>query len=374
MGIYKRGKVYWFSFIQDGARYQQSTKQGNPRIARQIEATVRADLAKGDVGIKKREPCPTLREFESALIDDEIKTRRNRKPGTVEFYKYKYATLLSFEPLARCRLRFIDEALISRFVAWKLPTSSVTTVNRSLSVLRRALRLAQRSKLIDRVPHIELLDGERVRDFVLTRTQEALYLAMCPEPLKTIARFSLETGMRLGEVLALEWRNVFLDPVGNATRGYVRVEAGKTKHAQRNLSLTSQGKEILASQAAVSKSSYVFVREDGITPVSKSTVEHQHQRIRTLLKMDEDFVIHSFRHTMLTRLGERGVDAFTIMKIAGHSSIVVSQRYVHPTPETLERAFGQLEASSREAAAVQKRRAVTTIPTTYKKEMGKRVQ
>ena len=47
---------------------------------------------------------------------------------------------------------------------------------------------------------------------------------------------------------------------------------------------------------------------------------------------------------MLTRLGEAGVDAFTIMRIAGHSSITVSQRYVHPSPEALERAFERLEA------------------------------
>ena len=47
---------------------------------------------------------------------------------------------------------------------------------------------------------------------------------------------------------------------------------------------------------------------------------------------------------MLTRLGEAGADAFTIMKIAGHSSVTVSQRYVHPTPEGLERAFERLEA------------------------------
>jgi len=47
---------------------------------------------------------------------------------------------------------------------------------------------------------------------------------------------------------------------------------------------------------------------------------------------------------MLTRLGEAGVDAFTIMKIAGHSSITISQRYAHPSPESLERAFERLEA------------------------------
>jgi integrase len=41
-----------------------------------------------------------------------------------------------------------------------------------------------------------------------------------------------------------------------------------------------------------------------------------------------DFVLHSLRHTMLTRLGESGVDDFTIMRIAGHRSIVVSQRYI----------------------------------------------
>jgi hypothetical protein len=57
----------------------------------------------------------------------------------------------------------------------------------------------------------------------------------------------------------------------------------------------------------------------------------------------EDFVIHSLRHTMLTRLGEAGADAFTIMRIAGHSSVTISQRYVHPTPESLERAFERLE-------------------------------
>jgi hypothetical protein len=39
------------------------------------------------------------------------------------------------------------------------------------------------------------------------------------------------------------------------------------------------------------------------------------------------------------------VDAFTVIRIAGHSSIVVSQRYIHPTPEAVERAFERLQAS-----------------------------
>jgi integrase len=77
-----------------------------------------------------------------------------------------------------------------------------------------------------------------------------------------------------------------------------------------------------------------------------TTINHLHQKVRTSMGLPKDFVIHSLRHTMLTRLGESGVDAFTIMRIAGHSNIVVSQRYVHPSPEGVERAFQRLQALS----------------------------
>ena len=49
----------------------------------------------------------------------------------------------------------------------------------------------------------------------------------------------------------------------------------------------------------------------------------------------------------LTRLGESGADPFTIQKMAGHSSIIVSQRYVHPTPERVEEAVSRLEEYNR---------------------------
>jgi integrase len=55
-------------------------------------------------------------------------------------------------------------------------------------------------------------------------------------------------------------------------------------------------------------------------------------------------VLYSLRHTMLTRLGESGAEAFTIQKIARHSSSVISQRYVHPTPTLIENAFTRFEA------------------------------
>jgi hypothetical protein len=41
-------------------------------------------------------------------------------------------------------------------------------------------------------------------------------------------------------------------------------------------------------------------------------------------------------------LAEKGCDAFTLAKIAGHSSITITQRYCHPQADAIERAFGNL--------------------------------
>ena len=87
---------------------------------------------------------------------------------------------------------------------------------------------------------------------------------------------------------------------------------------------------------------WVFVSKRG-GPFSVDALDKFHAGVRAKLKMTNEFVLHSLRHTMLTRLGESGADAFTIMRVAGHSTVVVSQRYVHPSPESVERAFERLE-------------------------------
>jgi integrase len=100
---------------------------------------------------------------------------------------------------------------------------------------------------------------------------------------------------------------------------------------------------MLKARKADAKSAWVFPGDSPGATFLTSSLDHQHSDVRTALELPDDFVVHSLRHTMLTRLGEAGADAFTIMRIAGHSSVSVSQRYVHPTPEGLERAFERLE-------------------------------
>jgi hypothetical protein len=43
-------------------------------------------------------------------------------------------------------------------------------------------------------------------------------------------------------------------------------------------------------------------------------------------------------------LAQAGCDAFTLERIAGHSSITITQRYVHPQVDAIERAFAPFSA------------------------------
>jgi len=347
--VYKRGGVWWYDFEFKGARYRSSTKVGNKRVAESIEAAKRTQLAKGEVGIEDRKPAPTLKEF-APRFDKAIETQCSEKPRTVEFYRAKLQNLLANERLASRRIDAIDEAEVEAYVQArasvksrrKLPLS-VGSINRELATLRRLLRLAHEWKEISRIPRIRLLRGERNRETILSPIQEPVYLGACPAPLTDIAVLLLDTGLRLGEALSLEWPQVRLEPAQNAKFGHLTVLSGKAKSRKsRNVPLSARAVAVL-KHCGPKESGFVFHHEDG-SPLSASHLGQQHSRVRTLLKLPSDFVLHSLRHTFGTRLGEAGADAFTIMRLMGHSTVTVSQRYVHPSPEAVELAFERLTA------------------------------
>lgn len=124
---------------------------------------------------------------------------------------------------------------------------------------------------------------------------------------------------------------------------------------------------MLEARASKTDSPYVFPSETG-RPYLVTSIDHLHSEVRDLLRLPKDFVIHSLRHTFGTPLGEAGADAFTIMRAMGHGSVTVSQKYTHPTPEAMARAFERLEALNQRAvvslAESEKRQLPATISAT----------
>lgn len=154
---------------------------------------------------------------------------------------------------------------------------------------------------------------------------------------------------------------------------------GKSKFSKRNVPLTERvsamlkerkGRisEIWPNAAALPPDGaamppWVFVSHRG-GPFSPDTLGKMHGSVRESLNLSKEFVLHSLRHSMLTRLGESGADAFTIMRVAGHSTVIVSQRYIHPSPESVERAFERLEALNGEGSkAAENAPKLLTVPT-----------
>ncbi len=369
--IYKRGKTYWFEFRFEGERIQQSTKQGNADKARDLESVYRSNLVNRRLGIEPKKSIPTLAGFEQRFLDQVRVDLKDRSPETIKFYVCRYAILLKFKPLAHARLDQIDLELIDQFTAKMVNEDySGASVNRALATLRRALHLALRWKIISGVPQIKML-GENARSFVLSREQQGEYLEACPTFLRNFAEFALETGCRRKELCHLRWGDIYVKPVGRAQLGYTHISGTKSKYSKRDIPLTATAQSVLLRQRTISNCEYVFVSDsDHTKPASASALNHSHERVRRLLNLDPEFVLHSLRHTYATRLGKAHVDAFTIQKLLGHSSIVISQRYVHPTAGAMEDAVKSLEAANGEFLA----EALPTIFTTVQSPGSGRVQ
>ncbi len=86
--------------------------------------------------------------------------------------------------------------------------------------------------------------------------------------------------------------------------------------------------------------------------IEPSSLKKQHAKVFvTLAKKAEEnneklvrpFVLYSLRHTFLTRLGESGCDVWTLARIAGHSSVSMSSRYVHPSEDAVLAAMARLD-------------------------------
>src|SRR5215469_9585765 len=139
-----------------GRLVRESTKQGNDRIARQMESAYRTALAKGEVGMRERKSVPTLTEFIEKRFEPWVESVFSAKPKTRIWYRNGMRRLLSYAPLASCPLSEITGESVSTYVAHRRSCKlEVSSVNRELQVLRRVLRVAAEWGVIDSAAKIK---------------------------------------------------------------------------------------------------------------------------------------------------------------------------------------------------------------------------
>jgi len=366
MSIYKRGQVYWYKFMWLGRMVRESTKQGNDKVARQMEAAHRTSLAKGEVGIREKKTAPTLREFCDRRFEPWAKaTFQHTCRNNWFWFRAGIRRLTAHEPLSKAKLDEITNEKVAGFVAHEQTRlqnrgrdedeekrgMAVSSINSSLRVLRRILSLAVEWGVLESSPVISLLPGEHHRERVVTPEEESRYLAAAPPLLADVATVLADTGMRPDECYRLRWEDVTWV---NGRNGSVLVRQGKTAAARRVLPLTPRVRFVLESRwdvAGKPLEGWLWPAPTASEHIDHSSLKKQHaQAFRTANKDAKKnnlppltpFVLYSLRHTFLTRLGQSGCDAWTLARIAGHSSIAISSRYVHPSEDAVLTAMANL--------------------------------
>jgi integrase len=167
--------------------------------------------------------------------------------------------------------------------------------------------------------------------------------------LKSIATVLADTGLRPDECYSLRWENLSWS---NGRNGTLLVTHGKTVAARRVIPLTARVRFVLEThweRAKRSTEGWVWPAPTKKGHVDHSSLKKQHARAfsnanKESIEMQKltHWVLYAFRHTFLTRLGESGCDVWTLARIAGHSSIAISSRYVHPSEDVVLNAMERL--------------------------------
>lgn len=166
-------------------------------------------------------------------------------------------------------------------------------------------------------------------------------MAATPEPLASIASVMFDTGLRPDECASLRWEYIAF---ASDSGGFLQVASGKTAAARRVLPMTPRVGSVLWNlwlSAKKPESGFVWPGETRAGYVHAETIRRMHVKAAEESKV-RPFVLHSLLHTFLTRLGTSGVDVWTLARIAGHSSIKVSARYVHPSEDSISDAISRL--------------------------------
>lgn len=235
---------------------------------------------------------------------------------------------------------------VSRYIdARRIHGLSNSTINREISVLSAAISYAVKrwgwnianpvSGLYLKMPEgrlrwLEKLEAERLLS--IARSSDASHLY-------DFLRLALNTGMRRGEMLGLEWRRVDFDKARLLLEG-IHTKSGKRRFVPLNKgALDALRSRRQFCDKIAPESTRVFIQRNG-KPVVQINFAFRQACNKSGI---EDFRIHDLRHTFASWLVSEGVPLSELRDLLGHSSIVQTERYAHLAPGRLHQAVSVLD-------------------------------
>jgi len=365
-------KSWWVDFRVE-RRHRKKSPENTRAGALAYEAVLRGKLARGEsIGKKEEEKVQsretTFEEFAQRWFDEYVMP--NSKPSTQ--YSRKGILFRSLTPFFGKML--IGQITVSDVEKYKVHVKKKglanRTVNEHLIVLNHCVKTAYEWLRLDGAPPkiTWLKCPPPVTDYLSFDESELLLRHADGVTLELILT-ALKTGMRLGELIGLQWSSIdwnnrFVNvrhSVSNCSK-----ELGSPKsNRERHVDMTTDLHAMLHKRKK--DTGYVFVDEKG--------KRFDHYRLgRILTNVCKKAKLrhigwHVLRHSFASHLIMRGAPVPVVQKLLGHSAIEMTMRYAHLAPSTMRTAidllnhtwlppesFGQpvgnqwLEAQARETA------------------------
>lgn len=325
----KSGQERWYVYYRvEGRRVRKAVKgaQGRADALKVLQVEV-ADAFRGKHGFKKDEKRIGFIEFCQLYVENYAKVNKRTWKQDV----YSLGLLKGF--FGTRDLRLIETLDIEKLKAQKLREGlSKARVNRYLALLKKMFNLAidwgyAKENPVRRVRLFS--EKDNLKERILADAEEKRLLEASAAHLRPIILVALQTGMRRGEILALQWHQVELD------RRIIRVEhtkSGQNRIIPINELLMTELKKL---KRADGKSRFVFLNPKSGKPMVDVKTGFKAATRRAEIR---GLRFHDLRHTFASRLIEAGFDLITVKDLLGHQSVVTTQRYTHSNAEQKKKA------------------------------------
>ncbi len=289
---------------------------------------------------KNKEEVPTLAAFAEEFIENYALT--NNKPSEVRMKRstLRYHLIPAF---GRKRLDEIGAREIEKYKADKLKTKiSKKSINNHLTILRKMISVARDWEIIKNVPRVKWFRVPKAEfDFLDFEEAERL-IAGAESEWVCMITLAIKTGLRQGELLSLRWDD--LDLVRGrlmVKRAVWRGHEGTPKNGlTRDIPLSPIAVDVLKDQRHL-RCPLVFCLEDGRQmnenhcrrPLYRACARAGLRRIGW----------HVLRHTFASHLVMRGVPLEAVQELLGHSTMEMTMRYAHLSPDVRRDAVTKLD-------------------------------
>lgn len=328
MKTYKNKNGKWcFDVTCNGHRVRQIVGLSRPETE-QAMLNKLEDLKRDKFGIEK----PRGNVFFDEFADEYMELYASQKRSWVrdrsaikhfnEFFKGKILSAISPELIERYKAARKDEG------------ANPATINRELACLKTIFNIAILWRKIDSSPakQIKRIPVNNIREISLSDEEMRRLVEAADPEIKPVLIIALSTGMRRNEILDLKWQNVHFK------EKYIFIEyskSGKTRRVPMNDLIV----ETLKNVPKVSE--FVFYSPKIRAKISISTVRTAFLKACEKAKI-KGLRFHDLRHCAASAMVRKGIDLVTVSKILGHSSIIMTMRYAHSTPENMRLAVDSL--------------------------------